>query len=54
MIKVNHYNKAAPEYIHEKKDKVAKKMKKGKESLNPAQKNRNDFEGQKSYKQEDT
>lgn len=28
--------------------------KKGKQSLNPAQKNKNDSEGQKSYKQEDT
>ena len=27
MIKVNHYQKASPEYIHEKKETVAKKMK---------------------------
>lgn len=26
MIKVNHYQKAAPEYIHEKKQETAKKM----------------------------
>ena len=26
MIKVNHYQKAAPEYIHEKKQHTAKKM----------------------------
>ena len=27
MIKVNHYQKAAPEHIHEKKVETAKKMK---------------------------
>lgn len=27
MIKVNHFQKAAPEYIHEKKHSIAKKMK---------------------------
>lgn len=27
MIKVNHYQKAAPEHIHEKKQAVASKMK---------------------------
>ena len=32
----------------------ARASRKGKGSLNPAQKNRNDSEGQKSYKQEDT
>ena len=26
MIKVNHYQKAAPQYIHEKKKETAKKM----------------------------
>lgn len=26
MIKVNHYQKAAPEHIHDKKHSVAKKM----------------------------
>ena len=58
---LGHLRKREPMTFYSNKEARDKEMIKksirrhsGKESLNPAQKNRNDSEGQKSYKQEDT